>query len=654
LPDTKAGLYQQFVETFYIWKENRFPTTQQQQEELNAALGRLAKRAIDSEAFRFRLPHKLVREELGDPKQQGSLFWWALQLGWLNEIGLAAESVTKEKVYAFYHPTFQEYFAALAIDDCDFFLPREHKDRPVKNKDNPGKYKAYRIFEPQWREVILLWLGREDVAKVQKEEFIEALVELEDGCNSFFYKLQAYFLAATSLAEYGDYKRSYEILAQLIQWGFGNLGKEIGVPVDSPIKRGARTALKQTNHYKTIEFLTKILQSSQDERTHLHTIDVLVEINADKEYIVSTLTSLLNSQEQSIRSQAEFELAILKKKLCSANQNQQIHQQDDEEEVVVLTCQGQLVGDISIRDLLHYFEEITFNIALSSAENPNLKEELTELLGMCQNGSIDSLIVRAIQKNCMGNPHIYSVLVDLVRTSDKNIIEIAAFSLIAILDFRLFPSVVHDLKDCITEQNTEDNFVLFLRKLYSVEVLWHCAQNMPYPTFYQAWHQHEGEGNTNTPITQTLNQGDLPQNLQSAIAKRCCFQQIANNPQLSQTIHLICIDTSKFIDPHNPAAKIYTEMVKGGCSKCEDGTPKTMAELQTYWDLLESDKRVVLVFYEGKGSTSQGLSQAFLNHLSKFDGAICVINHEIKDDIPVKFFTPSQAIEDLVQWLRDI
>lgn len=96
LPETKAGLYQQFVEEVYKWKENRFPTTEQQQEELKAALGRLAKRAIDQETSRFRLTHKLVHKELGDPKQEGSSFRLALKLGWLNEVGLAAESATND------------------------------------------------------------------------------------------------------------------------------------------------------------------------------------------------------------------------------------------------------------------------------------------------------------------------------------------------------------------------------------------------------------------------------------------------------------------------------------------------------------------------------------------------------------------------------
>ncbi|WP_230966933.1 NACHT domain-containing protein [Nostoc commune] len=155
LPETKAGLYQQFVEEVYKWKEKRFPTTEQQQKELNAALGRLAKRAIDQETSRFRLRHKFVREELGDPKQENSLFWLALKLGWLNEVGLAAES-PKEKVYLFYHTTFEEYFAALAVKDWHEFLNHV--------PDNPA-LGVYCIFAPQWKEVILLWLGREDVGR---------------------------------------------------------------------------------------------------------------------------------------------------------------------------------------------------------------------------------------------------------------------------------------------------------------------------------------------------------------------------------------------------------------------------------------------------------------------------------------------------------
>jgi hypothetical protein len=132
------------------------------------------------------------------------------------------------------------------------------------------------------------------------------------------------------------------------------------------------------------------------------------------------------------------------------------------------------------------------------------------------------------------------------------------------------------------------------------------------------------------------------------------------------SVKLICIDGSKFIDRNNPAAKIYTEMVKSGCPKCEDGTPKTMPELQSYWDLLDTDKHVVLVFYEGtppspplaregnKTKEGVGFSETFLNALSKFDGGICVITAHFLDNIVLKCISPERAIADVVNWLKQV
>ncbi|MEH2414632.1 HEAT repeat domain-containing protein [Nostoc sp.] len=265
LPETKAGLYQQFVEEVYKWKENRFPTTEQQQEELNAALGRLAKRAIDQETSRFRLRHKFVREELGDPKQQNSLFWLALRLGWLNEVGVAAESATKEKVYAFYHPTFEEYFAALAIADWHEFLNHV--------PDNPA-LGVYRIFAPQWKEVILLWLGREDVGREKKEEFIQALVEFDDGCGECraidevrrgFYEFRAYFLAAVGVDEWKNSCNADAIVAEIVKWGFGEFKVEQNEWVQFlyPILEGGITALSQTNRIKAIAVLVELIDKPQ-------------------------------------------------------------------------------------------------------------------------------------------------------------------------------------------------------------------------------------------------------------------------------------------------------------------------------------------------------------------------------------------------------
>lgn len=51
-----------------------------------------------------------------------------------------------------------------------------------------------------------------------------------------------------------------------------------------------------------------------------------------------------------------------------------------------------------------------------------------------------------------------------------------------------------------------------------------------------------------------------------------------------------------------------------------------MVDLQAYWDLLESDRLTVLVFYDSNvlSPAPAGFSDRFLNALSQFDGAICV------------------------------
>ncbi|MGL4501987.1 MAG: hypothetical protein ACRCU2_23175, partial [Planktothrix sp.] len=107
------------------------------------------------------------------------------------------------------------YFAALAVSDWDYFLPRNHVDCPVKEK-------RYRIFEKQWKQVILLWLGREDVKAQEKEGFIRGLVEFKDGVEDF-YALQAFFLAAAGINEFKTCSRITEITEKLAKLAHGYL-----------------------------------------------------------------------------------------------------------------------------------------------------------------------------------------------------------------------------------------------------------------------------------------------------------------------------------------------------------------------------------------------------------------------------------------------
>lgn len=107
LPETQAELYQRFVERIYEWNAEEFPTTEDQRQALNRALAQLSLAAIDDQDergnARFRLRHRFVQRFL-----KGKLFDLALQLGWLNQVGIDVDDPT-QAVYAFYHTTFEEY-----------------------------------------------------------------------------------------------------------------------------------------------------------------------------------------------------------------------------------------------------------------------------------------------------------------------------------------------------------------------------------------------------------------------------------------------------------------------------------------------------------------------------------------------------------------
>jgi adenylate kinase family enzyme len=251
LPETKAGLYEWFVEAFYGWNKDKVPVkmTTSKRKELNLALGELAKNAIDQESSRFRLSKNFVEQFLGDIDDENSLFHLALRLGWLNCVGVAEENPL-ERVYAFFHSTFQEYFAALAIKDWHFFL-NHIPEAPDHHKAN------YRIFKFQWKEVILLWSGRQDIFSEQKEKFIQNLSQFKDECGEV-YSIQAYLLAVSIFTEF-DYANSDELIVQAVRWGLGifdDKTKKFRV-YNSSIQTIARKSLIESNPIKVVRILVK-------------------------------------------------------------------------------------------------------------------------------------------------------------------------------------------------------------------------------------------------------------------------------------------------------------------------------------------------------------------------------------------------------------
>ncbi|MBP0030397.1 MAG: HEAT repeat domain-containing protein [Roseofilum sp. Guam] len=288
LPETMAELYAGFVEAMYAWKKKAFTVEKEEKKHLNAALGALAKASLEAETSRFRLTHRLVCKYFGELDEDSLV----LRLGWLNEVGVAAEN-PREKVYGFYHATFQEYFAALVVENWDYFLPKNHVDCPVKRK-------RYRIFEPQWKQVILLWLGREDVRDEEKEAFVQKLVEFDDGCGEWnfeevdrgFYEYRAYFLAAAVINEFKACSVAAQIVRQVVQWRACYLfDKQKFHLFLYPIQHEATKTITETIRQLVIEETLAIIRHCKDRNTlclaaislgdiageNQHTLDALVE-----------------------------------------------------------------------------------------------------------------------------------------------------------------------------------------------------------------------------------------------------------------------------------------------------------------------------------------------------------------------------------------
>ena len=631
LPDTKAKLYKGFVEKFYDWKGKEFFTTLSQRMQLNQVLGELAKLAIDQTASRFRLKHSLVCQVLGQPDQP--LYKLAVtQLSCLTNVGWAAEN-PDETVYAFFHTTFQEYFAACAIPNWDFFLPREHKDRPVEDKDNSGKYKPYRIFESQWKEVILLWLGRpyEEVAKEQKEEFIKTLVQFEDGCSDF-YRYRAYFLAAAGIAEFGDCRLAEMIVAQLVEKGFGyfSIYSQEWRTFPEVIEEGAKAALRESARSKVMSALTNLVHTCQSN------------------YRSSCFTSKWG-QKICVSDEICMKAAVILLTLFPENPDalSALHKLKDTSEDVWV--QGQFwLCENNVNELIE-LENKLFNWRIKSlpqqARDKNLSLDAYPAFAD-EEYSIDS--ADTLEENIKVTLRKMDAPKDAIDLW-QNLSNLELLVLKAASQGKFFPVVITHLKNYLSKPVGVNPFGKECFK-----IIWiYYAKHISYPAFYQAWNPTyislfpENKGTTavgSNSSTQCHNLADLSQILNAAIA---------NNSTPSGTIHLICIDSRKFENPDNPASEIYAEMVVQGCPERQNGEPETMQALKVYCQL--KCQGVFLIFYEDTSSEApQGFSPTFLTSLSKFHNArrICVVSKQ-PCDLQTFSSTQPNLVADIVSWIRE-
>ncbi|MFB2934341.1 NACHT domain-containing protein [Aerosakkonemataceae cyanobacterium BLCC-F154] len=668
LPDTKAELYELFVQAFYRLhelKDSKLKVPFEKQEELKKALGNLSKEALDSKKFRFLLPQSFIERFLGNPNDEKSLFWLAIkQLSWLNCVGRIAEKPF-ENAYAFFHPTFQEYFAALAIDDWHFFLNHVH--------ENPDKGN-YRIFESQWKEVILLWLGRQGniTFNNQKETFIKELVNFQDGCSKLYY-YQAYFLAASGIAEFKYSSLADVIVNQLIKWSLVDPAEYLINPY-SPMKYQAVEVLQNTDRLRAVNCLIENLHQNQNEEIHYLIASRLLEVDSNNQKAVDTLINLLDNNHY-IDMTCRI-ISILSKVSCHnpkviATLRRFLTPNNDTVDRCLAAC-GLLkmipndsealntLNELLSNPLVDYLAasclrelgilDERFDFYLTSFEEPSnwklVNYELS-LLGL------EQLKIENLEKEAMNIvnlliAHLCSQPSNRRRLEIANSLQIIIFKTPTRTQSKLLPLVVTGLKSYLEDFYTKNH------STYGecFQILWHCAQNMSYPDFYRAWHNLSPSTHPEAPdnipvgkssIIQNLNFTQLPSKLNSAIA---------NDEELNKAVKLICIDiNNEFSNTDMLAVYIYRQMVKQGCPKCSHESPTNMPLLSIYWDLDlgKLEKRVALLFYNSKNDRT--LNPSFLSDIATFGGTIAIISDEPCNNVRLISPNDPNLIDTVLKWL---
>jgi len=125
---------------------------------------------------------------------------------------------------------------------------------------------AYRVFEEQSKTEIFDWFSREDVAKEQKEDFIQALVEFKDDCGDFYY-YRAYLLAAEALNYFKDCSRGDAITLQILKWSYAffRQDKQDWQIVPQPLVEAARLTVETTDRQRVISAFVHLVHTTQSQ-----------------------------------------------------------------------------------------------------------------------------------------------------------------------------------------------------------------------------------------------------------------------------------------------------------------------------------------------------------------------------------------------------
>jgi NACHT domain len=476
LPETQADLYERFVDYLYAWKANlrKFKKTVKLRGELDLALGILAKMGLnrgsnhDGVVRRFRFTAREIRQLWKEQNLPDTLLSAAEKLGWLNVV-----EADLNPMYAFYHTTFQEYFAACSIDDddWDYFLPKRHEDRPVPCQGE--SVPTYRVFEQEWRQVILFWIGRraEDISDEIKEEFIKRLTDFQ-GQDRGFYHYRAYIMAAIVVGEFKSSKQAKLIVEQIIKYAFGyfilenNKWRNFLYSIESL----ARATISFTHRQYAIESLqNRLSQSNSSDYTRSDVESALYQITMSSKKII---------EEDNWKSSDD--LAFYVDPFDSEFEKQRIEKQRIEKAITSFNQNDYRNCSVDIK------------ILSQAVGNEQAIKALIAFIGQYKYHGISTVrygfnAAVALGKIAVGNKSAIKDLIDLLQDDNADY-QMLYIAIRAIVTRSEMPLVIKNVKKYLTKESCESNFHRF-NNCYII--VFQYAQSLTYPEFYKSWHQRE-------------------------------------------------------------------------------------------------------------------------------------------------------------------
>ncbi|MDY7006162.1 MAG: HEAT repeat domain-containing protein [Cyanobacteriota bacterium] len=143
----------------------------------------------------------------------------------------------------------------------------------------------------------------------------------------------------------------------------------------------------------------------------------------------------------------------------------------------------QLLGSTS-DDSIYW--QAAYSLGKIDPGNKKAIDALVQLLGSTSDDSIYWQAAYSLGKIDPGNQNSIDALIQLLgSTLDNDIRRYAAHRLGEILVQEQMAKVATSLKDCLSEKSYRYSSDRFLN---CYKIIWKCAQTLPYPEFYQAWH----------------------------------------------------------------------------------------------------------------------------------------------------------------------